>query len=411
VRCIKPNDSKRSSFWESERVLHQIQYLGLLQNVLVRRAGFAFRDTFVRFMNRYKMLCAQTWPSWDIKKADKACLLIMEELKFSADKFQMGKTKIFIKDPMTMKVLESKRSVRVAQLMILISAHAKACAPRLFFQDFKAARLLQTRWRGFMARRNFLQFKAAELLQSVMKGTMFRVDKQKFMSCTYIQRSFRFYLTRKWPIQTRITLSEMLTPKKSRRRISTDLYPIRFYIPELVSSGAIEDLFKATGDSRVLFVEHAVKYGTKFKTRDRVLIVSNLAVFDVEYFPKKRKEKMLVLHHRFSLHSISQLSLLPLHDNFVGVHMSTLYDLAYCLDHKSEFVSVVCEQYSSVVKRDLSVVVCKEISLRMRDDKIRVLVSGSVEEKCDRVCGLRVDKHNSDRGIVYVRDAALSSIP
>lgn len=43
VRCIKPNDQKQSGNFDHERVAHQVRYLGLLENVKVRRAGFAFR--------------------------------------------------------------------------------------------------------------------------------------------------------------------------------------------------------------------------------------------------------------------------------------------------------------------------------------------------------------------------------
>ena len=63
VRCVKPNDEKRAGVYDVERVNHQAQYLGLLENVKVRRAGFAFRQTFEQFVRRYKMLCPQTWPS------------------------------------------------------------------------------------------------------------------------------------------------------------------------------------------------------------------------------------------------------------------------------------------------------------------------------------------------------------
>ena len=43
VRCIKPNEIKSSSQMNEERVIHQISYLGLMENVRVRRAGFAYR--------------------------------------------------------------------------------------------------------------------------------------------------------------------------------------------------------------------------------------------------------------------------------------------------------------------------------------------------------------------------------
>jgi myosin-1 len=43
VRTIKPNDSKSSKEYDQKRVLHQVQYLGLCENIRVRRAGFAYR--------------------------------------------------------------------------------------------------------------------------------------------------------------------------------------------------------------------------------------------------------------------------------------------------------------------------------------------------------------------------------
>lgn len=47
-----------------ELVLAQARYLGLMENVRVRRAGYAFRQLYGPFLNRYKMLSAQTWPRW-----------------------------------------------------------------------------------------------------------------------------------------------------------------------------------------------------------------------------------------------------------------------------------------------------------------------------------------------------------
>ncbi len=46
VRCIKPNEIKSPNAFNDKRVTHQIGYLGLLENVRVRRAGFAFRQEY-----------------------------------------------------------------------------------------------------------------------------------------------------------------------------------------------------------------------------------------------------------------------------------------------------------------------------------------------------------------------------
>jgi myosin heavy subunit len=55
-RCIKPNETKRPRDWEEERVKHQVEYLGLEENIRVRRAGFAYRRPFKKFLHRSALL-------------------------------------------------------------------------------------------------------------------------------------------------------------------------------------------------------------------------------------------------------------------------------------------------------------------------------------------------------------------
>ena len=56
VRCIKPNEVKSPVVFDEERVNHQVRYLGLLENVLVRRAGFVYRQRYDTFLKRYLYL-------------------------------------------------------------------------------------------------------------------------------------------------------------------------------------------------------------------------------------------------------------------------------------------------------------------------------------------------------------------
>jgi hypothetical protein len=45
-------EEKSPTLFNDQRCEHQVMYLGLLENVRVRRAGFAFRMLFTRFMLR-----------------------------------------------------------------------------------------------------------------------------------------------------------------------------------------------------------------------------------------------------------------------------------------------------------------------------------------------------------------------
>ncbi|KAF8078956.1 myosin-1 [Lyophyllum atratum] len=80
IRTIKPNQNRSSSEYDSKAILHQIKYLGLQENIRVRRAGFAYRNTFD------KMDCG-----------------------IAKDEWQMGVTKAFIKNPETLFALETMR--------------------------------------------------------------------------------------------------------------------------------------------------------------------------------------------------------------------------------------------------------------------------------------------------------------
>lgn len=83
IRCIKPNETKRPKDWEESRqasplwhshayymanpsnggippfcrVKHQVEYLGLRENIRVRRAGFAYRRVFNKFLMRWVWPC------------------------------------------------------------------------------------------------------------------------------------------------------------------------------------------------------------------------------------------------------------------------------------------------------------------------------------------------------------------
>ena len=89
VRCIKPNDYKKSAVFDLEIVGHQVKYLGLMENLRVRRAGFAYRRTFGVFLERYKSLCPKTWPHWK-GSPETGVDVLMKYLGYNKDHYRMG---------------------------------------------------------------------------------------------------------------------------------------------------------------------------------------------------------------------------------------------------------------------------------------------------------------------------------
>lgn len=70
--------------FDKELVKHQVKYLGLIENLRVRRAGFAYRRVYDAFLGRYKCLSPATWPHYrgDFKEGS---FEIMKHLKYNLD--------------------------------------------------------------------------------------------------------------------------------------------------------------------------------------------------------------------------------------------------------------------------------------------------------------------------------------
>ncbi|XP_054854598.1 unconventional myosin-Ie-like [Eublepharis macularius] len=111
IRCIKPNETKRPRDWEESRVKHQVEYLGLRENIRVRRAGYAYRRAFRKFLHRYAILTPQTWPSWRGDERQ-GVVHLMKAVNMDADQYQLGRTKVFIKAPESLFLLEETRERR-----------------------------------------------------------------------------------------------------------------------------------------------------------------------------------------------------------------------------------------------------------------------------------------------------------
>ncbi|KAL8739538.1 MAG: hypothetical protein Q9190_007668 [Brigantiaea leucoxantha] len=112
IRTIKPNDNKSPTEYNTANVMHQIKYLGLQENVRIRRAGFAYRQTFDKFVERFYLLSPKTSYAGDYTWAGDALSgtkQILKDTSIPAEEYQMGVSKAFIKTPETLFALEHMR--------------------------------------------------------------------------------------------------------------------------------------------------------------------------------------------------------------------------------------------------------------------------------------------------------------
>ncbi|KAL2155005.1 hypothetical protein VTH82DRAFT_3681 [Thermothelomyces myriococcoides] len=112
IRTIKPNENKSPNEYNVGNVLHQIKYLGLQENVRIRRAGFAYRQSFEKFVDRFFLLSPATSYAgeyiWE-GSYEAAVKQILKDTSIPQEEWQLGVTKAFIKSPETLFALEHMR--------------------------------------------------------------------------------------------------------------------------------------------------------------------------------------------------------------------------------------------------------------------------------------------------------------
>ncbi|KAI8818072.1 amoeboid myosin I-like protein [Fimicolochytrium jonesii] len=136
VRCIKPNETKRAKDWDAKRVEHQVRYLNLKENIRVRRAGYAYRNTFEKFLRRFAILTKETFPHWPGPTSD-GIKHIMSSVHMEPTEWQLGRTKIFIKSPESLFLLEEQRDRKYHTYAKVIQRAYRRWKSRKYFLELR----------------------------------------------------------------------------------------------------------------------------------------------------------------------------------------------------------------------------------------------------------------------------------
>ncbi|KAF2972524.1 hypothetical protein GQX73_g1162 [Xylaria multiplex] len=245
IRTIKPNENKSPTEYNVPNVLHQIKYLGLQENVRIRRAGFAYRQSYEKFVERFFLLSPATsyageytWQGTE----EAAVKQILKDTSIPKEEWQLGVTKAFIKSPETLFALETMRDRYWHNMAIRI----------------------QRMWRAYLA---------------------YRAE-----SATRIQRFWRKKRVGAEYLQLRDHGHTVLQGRKERRRFSL-LGSRRFlgdYLGINASTGPGSQVRNAVGiaqNEKVLFSCRGeileAKFGRSSKASPRIFIVTNSKFYTV----------------------------------------------------------------------------------------------------------------------------------
>ncbi|KAI9445062.1 P-loop containing nucleoside triphosphate hydrolase protein [Lactarius indigo] len=315
IRTIKPNQNRSASEFDTKAVLHQIKYLGLQENIRVRRAGFAYRNTFEKMVERFYLLSPNTSYAGEYTwngDARSGCEKILIDTGIAKEEWQMGVTKAFIKNPETLFALETMRDR---------------------YWHNMAARI-QRAYRNYMRYKN----ECAKRIQRFWKN-----NKE---SIVYAQK--------------RDYGHQILADRKERRRFSLISY--RRYMGDyldLNGDSALGGELKSVcgiGADNVAFSARiqllVSKLGRSSKPSPRFLVITGKAVHIIVTIATKDGLKQTILERKIPLVTIKSIAMSNLRDDWMVLNTNNISeegDPVFSCYFKTELASVLLQLTSASI--------------------------------------------------------------
>uniref|UniRef100_A0A8C4RZS7 Unconventional myosin-X-like n=1 Tax=Erpetoichthys calabaricus TaxID=27687 RepID=A0A8C4RZS7_ERPCA len=161
VRCIKPNMLKMPNKFDPEVVLNQLRYSGMLETVKIRRAGFPVRRPFKDFYTRYHMLLKEKRTVGD---ENKMCTMLLKIFDSKSTEWQMGKTKVFLKEVLEQKLEKAREEARRKAGMVIRAHILSYVARKHYLKVLASVVTIQKNYRSYFWRKGFLRIRSSALV-------------------------------------------------------------------------------------------------------------------------------------------------------------------------------------------------------------------------------------------------------
>ncbi|XP_029641534.1 unconventional myosin-Id isoform X2 [Octopus sinensis] len=398
VRCIKPNDIKSPVHFDDERIRHQVMYLGLMENVRVRRAGFAFRSTYTRFLSRYKCICSATWPNYNgaVKQGVKE---IVTEHNFSPE-VEYGKTKIFIRSPKILFYLEESREKVIPSLVLILQKMWRGTLARRYVNRLRAVYAIRNAYRKYRIHRFFNEMQ--HLFRNVKKRKNYGKNLT-WPNYPVVIKDFMPILTlayhRWWAwmkIETipkdertmfhmKILTAEMLKGQRpewglKRKWEGNYLLQCKENTNTADYVSRMNSLKKKDGYSAVLFASFVRKINKNNKSSERAV-----AITDRHFYKFDHKKKFKLMKSGIPFVNLTGLSVSPDTDQLIIFHMKDGNDLVVSLQHPGqedrvgEVIGAICKNWHRITKQDLKIFVGKNLKCMLGDKQRNIRVHFSAD--------------------------------
>ena len=344
IRCIKSNDSKRGLHLDVERVHHQIVYLNLVEAVRVRKAGFANRQHYTRFMWRYKMISDETWPIWRGSDRD-GVQAILNEIGVDESEYELGNTKLFIKGASTFMLVERKRQEMLPRVAVMIQSLWRGYKTRVWYEVHKAEMLERRDKIQAVSKiaRNWQRYKLKAEMATLVDAFAGVQNDAHFGKYTVwpalhpwldalvelARKVWKFW----WARSLVSTLSEEEQALMRQKIQAMDLFSgnkpwtfARDWIgdyndstdnPKLVEyRAAVQTLLTGGNDSVILLSSLTRKVNRKGKAQERIIVVTENNIY-------KHDLKLVVKKEPIPIARMASISVSPHKDTFVFIKMKS----------------------------------------------------------------------------------------
>jgi len=141
VRCIIPNEIKKSGYIDAPLVMHQLNCNGVLEGIRICMLGLPNKVPHADFMSRYSIIAPKTFS--DMAGDAKGCASkALVEVGLDADEFRCGHTKIMFRAGRLSK-LEEIREGALTKIVLKMQCTARVVLMKLAkYNDLKAQKNL-----------------------------------------------------------------------------------------------------------------------------------------------------------------------------------------------------------------------------------------------------------------------------
>ena len=238
IRCLKPNPAKQQQLFEGNMILEQLRYSGVLESVQIRLAGYSSRMLKNDFVSNFELLVRSLRVG---NEMDVKCRRIIEIAKLPAEKYALGKTKVFFKDNNALsRIQEVMAEYAFSFAVKLQSAFRRHSARKKFKEIRNAVIAMQKSRKAALLHRYFLACKRLALLVNpIVRGFIvrrryreelerIRADKQRRMELAAAaalekkSRIQRLWMMLKGTLRAVAAFSSLNTSLRERRVLITD---------------------------------------------------------------------------------------------------------------------------------------------------------------------------------------------